>query len=1051
MKRLFKTALCSSVALAAMAASVPVIAQEITSSIRGTVVSSSGSTIANAEVTVTHADSGSRSTFTTNAQGVFFARGLRPGGPYTVSVAASGNYQTQTIDGLFLTVSQPLPLTIPVAALGASVEEIEITARRIEILRSGGSSAYGSDTINDMPSVARDFKDTIRANPFVTLRGDDSSLSIGGANNRFNSITLDGIGQDDSFGLNPSGVPTQRSPISIDIIEQVSVAPAPFGVEFGGFTGGQLNVVTKSGTNEFHGSALFQYRDAGLAGDKSKDDDIDLGQFENKFYSATLGGPIIKDKLFFFAAYEKFKGTSPNTFGAEDSGASNPVTGVTTADLDRITEIAQRVYGYDTQGTDAGSVPESDEKIFFKVDWNINDNHRAFASFQRTSGNELQIQDTSTSQRRFGFLGHWYNRTEKVTSYNGQIFSDWSDNFSTELKVGYTEQETTQASLSPSNFGEAQITTAGGGRVYLGTDDSRHANRLSNETLNIKFKADYVINEHTLTAGYELNSVDVFNVFVQEALGEWRFNSIDDFENQAADRFQYQNAVTNNSDDAAANFNISKHTLYLQDRWDVSDKLTVTGGVRVDLYKQGKSPALNQNFVDRNGFENTGTLDGKSLVQPRFSFTYDFDEKTTVRGGFGLFGGGDPNVWIANSFSLDGVTVAVFDTRRGRSSENLDVLDNADIDGVPQIAQDALAAGNGNVAATDLDFKIPSVWKLNIAVDRYFDFGPLGKDWLLTAEAIFSRTKQAADWKELRRTVVGTAVDGTPIYSSFNGGTDLLLTNTDEGKSDLFAFSFDKSWDNGVSLFGSYTYQDVNVVNEGTSSTAGSNFRFAAYADINNRQLGTSAFEIKHEIKLGLTYKQDFWNDNTTTVSLFYNGRSGRPYSSGYSSFGGIPFGGDFDFDNSNSHLVYVPTVDETGLVGSDGNAPAGVNVAFADQATLDAFNAFVEENGLTRGQIVDKYDRKEAWLNQLDLHVAQEVPVGFGKVELFFDMENVLNFISSGAGRNERADFQQFGIVNLDIDANNKFIYSNFTDPQFELDAAESVWRVQIGARYRF
>jgi len=1064
MKRQMRTALYSSVALAAMAASVPVIAQEITSTIRGTVVDASGNGLANMEVSVTHDASGSRRTFTTGNNGAFVARGLRPGGPYSIAVAGNGSYEGQTIAGIYLKVNQPLPLTIPLSSVGASVEEIQITARRLSsTLRSGGSAAYDANRISDLPSISRDFKDTLRQNPFINLdSANGDSLSVAGSNDRFNSITLDGVRQDDTFGLNSSGVPTQRSPISIDTIEQVSGAVAPFGVQFGGFTGGQFNVVTKSGTNEFHGTAFYQYTDQGLVGDKSgngdgdpTNDGVDLGVFKEKFYGATLGGPIVKDKLFFFAAYEKFEGSTPNLFGTEDSGAANAVRGVTSADFNQITQIARDVYGYDTQGLDSGDIPEIDEKIYAKIDWNINDNHRTFLSYQRTEGNALRVQDSSASRGNLGAVSHWYNRSETLEAWNFQLFSDWSDNLSTELKLGLSDQDTGQVSLSEPGVGEIRIDTAGGGTVYLGTDDSRHANQLSNETLNLKFKADYVAGDHTFTAGYELNQVETFNVFIQRALGVWRFDSIDDFENRIASQFDYQNAVTNNSEDGAAQFTISTHTFYLQDRWDIGDKLVITGGIRADYYKQPDSPALNNNFVTRNGFDNTKTYDGELLIQPRFGFSYDLDDKTQITGGVGRFGGGDPTVWVSNAFSLDGVTISTFGTTRGRSSENLDVLDNVSIRSIPQIAQDALALGNGDVAATDPDFDIPSVWKYNLGVERFFDFGPLGDDWRIKAEAIWTRTDKAADWKELRRVQTGTAIDGSPIYVPFQRGYDILLTNTSGGKSDVYSIAFDKSWDFGLSVFGSYAFTDSESVNEGTSSTASSNFNFAAHLDRNNRQLGTSPFETRHAIKLGATYRKDFWDDNTTKISLFYSGRSGRPFSLTLDEF--LQFGGSSSIDFGDGHLLYVPTAAESAVAvfDGDGNPTNTENVIFETQQDLDTFNLLVDNLGLVRGQSVEKQGQRGPWLNELDLRFSQEVPVGsFGKVELWLDMENVLNFLDSDWGRYDRVRFPQITAADVDVLSDGRFLYSDVFSSDISggtFQVRQSVWKVQLGVKYKF
>lgn len=1053
MKRQMRAALSSSVALAAMAASVPVIAQEITSSIRGTVLDAAGNALAGVEVTVTHVPTGARTSYTSNSSGAFVARGLRPGGPYNVTTVRNGNEVVQ-YEGLTLNVSEPLPLTVYVAGAGASVEEIEITAARIQALRAGGATSYGAGRIAEMPSISRDLKDTIRQNPFVDVgSGSSAAISIGGANNRFNSLTVDGVRQDDDFGLNANGYPTQRSPVSIDTIEQVGVSPAPFNVEFGKFTGGQINVVTKSGTNEFHGSGFFQYRNDGMAGDKSvdtdgEDIDVDLGDFSNKFYGATLGGPIIKDKLFFFAAYEKFEGSTPVTIGAEGSGFASEVQGVTQEDVERIDQIASSVYGIDNMFSDTGGIPETDEKIFVKIDWNINDNHRAFASYQYTDGNSLSLTDHGGN--RFSYKSHWYNRSERLEAYNFQVFSDWSDNFSTEVKVSRKSNKTGQVGLAlPQGIGEIQINTDGGGRVYLGIDDSRHSNALNNTTWQGKFKAEYLTGDHTFTAGYEFDSVDVFNLFIQETRGEWRFGSIEEFEAGTPDFLIYQNAISNNPDDGAAQFNLTTHTGYLQDRWDVNDKLTVTAGLRLDWWQQGQSPAENANFIARNGFSNATSLDGISLIQPRFSFTYDIDDKTLVRGGVGLFGGGDPLVWVSNSYSLDGVGIAsTFVTDPA-------LINGLDFRSIPQAIQDQLVAGNGDVSVIDPDYKMPAIWKWNLAVERYADLGFLGDDWHFTAEAIWSRNKNPVDWKELRRTQIATAADGSPIYDT-PSGFDLMLTNSTGGSSNVYAFSFDKSWDNGISVWGSYTYTDANIANEGTSSTAQSNYNFAAHLDRNNRVVGTSPFEVRHKVKLGATLRKDFWEDNFTTVSVYYNGKSGTPYSIAFDEF--LQFGGNSSIDSGDGHLVYVPAAGDSavfnGQTNMDGTPVQTESVLFADAATQAAFQQLVANFGLEEGKSVDLQGERGPWINDLDLRVSQEVPVGnFGKVELWLDMQNVLNFINNGWGEVYESNFAQQAMVDALVNGTTgQFLYTNVEEAPFlTFRDIDSVWTVQFGVRYKF
>ncbi|MCK5042023.1 MAG: TonB-dependent receptor, partial [Sphingomonadales bacterium] len=842
MKSFKKLALLAGVASSVLLYSGTATAQETTSSLRGKVVSTSGAPMSGVTVVITHIPTGTTSTITTNSSGVYSARGLKVGGPYRVRLSDGSEYTAQTVEDLFLTLGTSSTVNLTAQAAG-SIEEIVVTASQISsMIKTGASSLYGSDDLASMPSIGRDIKSTIRQDPAIWVDPTNSNaLGIAGTNNRTNSFTVDGIRQNDDFGLNGNGYPTQRSPVSIDAIAQVAVQTAPFDVTYGRFQGGNINVVTKSGTNEFHGSAFYEYSDAGLVGSKSGTDEINVGEFKEKTYGFTFGGPIVQDKLFFFASYEKFDSTRPFEFGPEGSGASNEITGVTQADIDRVIEISNSVYGFDPLSFGGVDLDESDEKILVKMDWNITDNHRMTATYQRTDGNIINPQNTFDSffGGGAGLLSTWYDKNDKLTTYSGQLFSDWSDNFSTEVKIGWKEVVTGQNPLGGTEFGLFDIDTPGGGSIFIGPDFFRHGNALSNDAFSLKIKADYVVGDHLITFGYERDTLDVFNLFVPGSRGDYTFDSIDDFEAQTPSSVYYSNAVTNNVNDGAARFKTTDNVVYIQDRFTPTDNLTVFAGVRLEWFQNDSSPLANANFLARNGFSNTGNLDGKSLILPRFGFNYVFDDRTVVRGGFGLFGGGSPNVWVSNSYSNNGVNI-----------DSVFLPDPGIVDGfnVPQAAQDALTEGDGNVNAISPDANLPSIWKANIAVDYEFDLGSLGDGWDVTAEAIFARTKDQFIWTEARRSVVGTAPDGRPIYD-VPGGYDLILDSTDLGKSDTYTINVSKQWVTDVGIFNArvgWAHIDAEDVNPGQSSTATSNFGKVSVTDRNNPTLAISDHEISN-------------------------------------------------------------------------------------------------------------------------------------------------------------------------------------------------------------
>ncbi|MFQ5533368.1 MAG: TonB-dependent receptor domain-containing protein [Sphingomonadales bacterium] len=1050
---------------AATAALTPTaVAQQTTSVINGSVVTSVGQAVANARVVVVDSRTNQRRTFTTNSQGRFVARGLRVGGPYTVTLEGSADYESFSQENVFLELAETTPVFLVARAEGV-VEEIVVTGRQSDTqIQMGAGSLFGSDNINAQANVGRDFKNIIRQNPRVSIDLTNSNaVSIGGGNNRFNSLTIDGVRQNDDFGLNNSGLPTQRTPVSLDAIEQIGVEVAPFDVTFGSFQGGTINIVTKSGTNEFHGSGFFHFSNEGLTGNSTGDIDARLGNFTEKSFGGTLSGPIIKDKLFFFASYEKFSAsdTSGLDFGPAGSGRANEIDSVTQADIDRVLDIANRVYGFDALPLPTSGSTVTDKKFLAKIDWNISELHTLTATYQYVKGNDLVPQGNRRG-RRIGLPSNWYNKTEKLQSLSTQIFSDWTDAFSTEFKFALKKVDTFQESLGGTDFAQMTIDTPGGGEIRIGPDFFRHGNRLANDQVQVKFKGDYLWREHLFTAGYERDTLDIFNLFTPGSEGDYNFDSIDDFENRIASSLFYQNAFTNDENDAAANFDFTINSAYGQDKWEPTDSLTIMAGFRYDWYTGSDAPELNQNFVDRHGFSNQETLDGRSIFMPRFGFNYLVDERTVVRGGAGLFSGGTPNVWLSNSFSNDGVTFTVAGDD-GNNPQCAGIMSSAaaltNVDGfnVAQEVQDCMFSGNGNVNAVDPDFDIPSNWKFNLALEHDFDFGPLGEDWHVTVEAIWSRVKDAVDWRELRRVQVGTASDGRPIFDTIDtNGFDLLLTNTSKGKSDSYSVAVDKTFEDrfaGETYFSaSYTYSDVEDVNPGESSTATSNFGKPAASDRNNKPLGTSDFEIRHRVTGSLSYKKAFFGDNNTTISFFLETRSGKPFSYTFDNNNRDTsvFGGDREFVRRDSQLLYVPT---------GANDP---NVTFAPGFDQAAFFAFVESSGLSKfaGQISEKNAFRSPWRTRVDMRFVQEIhmpslPVfGGNKFEFFFDMENLANFLNNDWGRVEQVSFPFTApIVRASTDANGKLVFESFNAGRAapRVSTLPSLWKVQLGVRFAF
>jgi outer membrane receptor for ferrienterochelin and colicin len=1056
-------AIATGFGLAAGLAFAPEVrAQETTAQVGGVVVDAGGSAVAGATVRVLHVPSGTASTTTTNASGQFVVTGLRVGGPYSVTASAEGN-QGAAIENVYAELGRRAALTLALTPM-AQLSEVQVTAAGTQATAIGVGTEFSAETISSVPSINRDLKGTLRIDPKAWVDPTNSdALEVAGVNNRYNSFTVDGVRQSDDFGLNNNGYPTQRSPISLDAVEAVSLLSAPFDVQYSGFRGSTINVVTKSGTNEFTGSAFYYKYSDSLVGTKSKDRKFDFA-FDEEKYGASVGGPIIKDKLFFFASYEKLDSKAPQDYGPTGSGAAIEVPGISQAEYDQIVQITQDVYNYDP-GTTLSSLPEKDEKILAKIDWNITDTQRAAFSYQRTEGNQIIQTNNSASNRDLSTPSDWYNRAITLDSYSLQLFSDWSDLLSTELKISRKEVETLQDSILGTDFANFRVTTGapGGGEVFIGADVFRQANYLTNDLDSIKLKGNFFLGDHTLSVGYEREMLDIFNVFVPRSRGEYYFSSIADYQARIANRLDYSNAYTNNSDDGAAKFGYNVDSLYLQDSWQVTPEFELQGGVRFEKYSSGDKPLLNTVFEGRYGFDNQETLDGRDLFMPRLGFNWQLDDATLLRGGVGLFGGGTPNVWVSNSFSNDGVTIV---QTAGTGAE----LTNVDGYQLPQTMLDRLATlrGDGAVNAIFPSFKIPSQWRYNLGLEHYF-----ADEWKLTVDLMHSRVKNEVLWQDIRLAQTGTAPDGRPIYSQNADGRasfvqDLILGNTDQGKSTIFTIDLQKAWETRaglIDMYLGYGHQDVQDVNPGTSSTASSNWDNVATADPNNPTLATSNYEIEHRFTLALNWKKAFFRDAYTSAGLFIDRRSGRPYSYTFAR-NGATFG-DPRQSSRQRQLFYVPLENDplvTYNVAACPTASPGCDLAAATAAFQASVNDFVSSAGLDkyRGQIAPRNAFNSPWVTTADLRLAQEIPLGVKDLRavLTLDIENLANLVNKNWGQLSQVSFPYVApvlVANIN-GATNQYVYSptNTNNPVPQkafnsVSALPSVWRIQLGFRVEF
>ncbi|MDP3747622.1 MAG: TonB-dependent receptor [Phenylobacterium sp.] len=1049
------TRLASGAALTALvcAMSSAVYAQETTGAMRGQITDANGELVAGAAVSIVHVPSGTRSTTVSDTNGTYDARGLRVGGPYDVTVNSPAT-GSKTVTGVYTTLAQTSRLDV---SFEPEVGELVVTGVVDPTANNNAiKTVLDAADVESVVSVTRDIRDLARRSALVTQnsRG-DGGISIAGSNPRNNRVTIDGAQAQDDFGLNVGGLPTRRGPISLDAVEQFTVDAVPIDVENGDFSGGALDAVLKSGGNSFHGTLFTNYLNDGMIGRSIRGVDIP-SQVSQTNYGAFLSGPIWKDRVFFAASYEYYESSDLTTTGPEGAGFANSVRGVTQATIDNVVGIFNSNYATDF---DPGGVPRTkpilDEKYTLKLDANITDQHRLSLTARYALSEVVQRTNINTSTA--GLDSQWYLTGEEDYSYVGELNSDWTPNFSTQLRVTYRDYERRQNPPSGQDFSDVQVClapTSGGSAttcdipgqsnpsiLRFGPDEFRHANELATDNLTINFKGEYSFGDHLFKAGFTTQKQKIFNIFIPTQDGQYYFDSIADFAAGRANRLRYTDAIGGRTTtDAAAALEYRLNSVFAQDTLDITPELQITAGVRYDWYTNDDPPPLNPNFLARNGFSNQTTYEGRTVLMPRVSFRWDASERLKVSGGLGLFSGGVPDVLASNpygggaGFLTSGVDIQRtatgafiettntpgFNSTIGATALNLALADATTFYNIPGSVSafqgGASASPTTEVAAFMPGFKFPSDWKLFL--NAQYD---LWDGWQVGLDVVATKVNDGLyvrDFRAQQLVVNGVGQftpDGRIRYDGVGGSAtqraaagitsanlgsarDLVLVNTDKGRGLVAAVSLRKSFDFGLDLTGSYAYQDIDDFASSLrfSSTQSSSYQSPAGHDPNEPAYGTSYEEIQHSFKFQADYSRKFFGDLETAVSLFAERRTGRSTSF---VMGDVASGRSsvFGVNRGNNHLLYVP--DMSGNGGASG-LDYGL-VRFADTATRDNFIKLVNQFDLPQNQIVPKGFYENDPIDLVDLHLSQELPslIKGHKFKIVLDIQNVLNLLNDEWG----------------------------------------------------
>ncbi len=1061
------------------------LAQITTSGIAGYVRDNAGKPVAEATVTAVHTPTNATFTAVTGPNGRYSFRGLPVGGPFTLSTTARG-FSAEPVTEITTQLGTDIDVGVSMKPDVVVMERFVANASRsdLDAAANGAGVTLSSDQIGTKPSSERSLADMISAAPLVTLRetfGDreESQISAVGQNNRFNSIQIDGSRINDLFGLNATGLASFFNPLSLDTIEQLAVQVSPYDVRQAGFTGASINAVTKSGTNKFRGSLYTYFRGDELLGIKlqgynPREKTLTGVKFtprlERQTFGATLGGPILKNKLFFFLSYEDFESTS----AGREPRLVAPQEAQFIQRLGQISTAAGKTINWGNAVQGATSNTALDEKVSAKVDWNINANHRLTLRYTTTEGEVPQFG--SFGQANSGAFnaiassgvtsapdGHFYSQTRQEKTIAGQFNSQWSQNFSTELKFSTTAQDqaTPVNSTAPMVviFGVAGIDAANGrvvadGGYIAGTEQFRHGNVIAVDSKQMSAIGTYTWRNFVFSGGFEREQSDFYNLFRAGSYGRVGYRNVADFladTNAVIERAVYDPAVRPVAD-------ISELTttgIFGQASWAVSESLNLTAGLRLELVDSQTRPALNQAFLTATGFRNDATPDGTSSISPRFGFNYALDQerRTQVRGGVGHFFGRAPWVIFSNSFGQTGVGGFTLLSSAGQLPTSLTEYLRTQFNPASPIG-----TGTDNPALrrevnwVDNGTELPQSWRGNLAVDRKLPF----LDSMLSFEVVHSIVDKAiyVTNENIRATTVGAdgrqrfaGNPGTAANARYAGYTTLIrVGNTGVGESTYLTLGWNRPVKNKWGFDFSYSHGRATEAQAIGQTTAGGQWNRNVVFNQNTVKEGTADFETRHRVQLGYTRDFMFVKNYRTRMSLYYEGRSGNPFS--------WVFGGDLNGDGvSFNDTVAVPS----------GVGDARFDFSQMPAAQRDAFLAYVANSQLSSyaGGVAPKNAFTEPWVNRLDLKFIQNIPIaGPVRLELFFDFINLGSFLSKDFfGYMEISPFLNSGtfrtrtLTTATAYGPDGRIRPSFTaDPvPFNIDNGMSRWRIQLGAKLSF
>ncbi len=1120
--RAFRTALTAvAVVGLCMGITSPGSAQGVTTSlISGLVIDAAGNPIAGARVSAIHVPSGTQYAGVTRADGRVTIPGMRVGGPYRVTATMIG-YHPQTQENISLTLGLASDVRFTMQELAVQLTEITVQAAPDPIFSSGHTGAattLASEALQQLPTINRRVEDFLRLTPQYS--GTSFGFSFAGQDNRLNNMTVDGSYFNNSFGL--AGQPGDRvnttttpgvAAISLDAIEQVQVNVSPYDVRQGNFVGAGVNIVTRSGTNDYRGTLYYQTRSDNMVGTQAGASAFDVGTFSFRQIGASLGGPIIKDRLFFFTSYENDAQTAPGTTFRANAGGETVggnITRVLASDLDALSTYLLNNFNYTTGPYQGYDFETPSTRFLARLDYNHNERNKFTLRYTLlNSSSDILVSNSSSLGRgsrrgtteSLNFANSNYAILENLRTIVGEWNATLGTNLSNNLIAGYNSSDESRKTIQPPWFPLVEIREAGTNYTTFGFEPFTPSNQLRYHNYQLQDNLTWYLSNHSLTFGVSYEKYHSDNVFFPGAQSVYVYNSLADFYTDANDYLANPNRTTSpvalnlfqvrwpniaGQSEPLQPLDVTYAGVYAQDEWRPTRNLTLVAGLRVDRPSFGQTAFANavadtMTFRDGDGSPiqySSGSLpDATLLFSPRVGFNYDMRgrQSTQIRGGTGIFTGRPAYVWISNQVGNTGVLTGFQSMQAGANVCGAGVNTvtcrpfHPDPTHYWQPAT-GLPPSSFQLALTDPDFKFPQVWRSNFAVDQRLPWlGLTG-----TAEFLYSKDVNGIAYINANLPAAQSAYTGADqrarwtsnrIYSAVSDAT--VLTNQGRGSSWNLALTLERSARSGLYGKVGYTYgESRNTVDPG-SIASGSFTSNRIYGEANNPPLGYSQFSPGHRAFVALSYQRNLLSVGATTFSLFWEGRTAGNGSYGFSS--------DANGDGASNDLIYIPRdasemnfeqycVNSSGIVQSNcGVAAVTDTFTVADQQA--AWEAFIQQDDYLsshRGQYAQRNAVFFPMLYRADVSVSQEIGRMIGaqshRLQLRLDILNFMNLISESSGQSYFMA-NSTPLVPRGADVNGALLYrlrNNGTSlipaKSFERTSGfNDVWRLQLGVRYTF